>query len=44
MSFKKRVLARLTLSLAIRASAATTQAADDGLITNPSKYSVKETI
>jgi uncharacterized protein (DUF302 family) len=44
MSFKKRVLARLALSLAICASAATAQAADDGLITKPSKYSVKETI
>ena len=44
MSFRKRVLARLALSLAICASAATAHAADDGLITKPSKYSVNETI
>jgi uncharacterized protein (DUF302 family) len=44
MRFKKSVLPRLALSLAIRASAATAQAADGGLITKPSKYSVKETI
>jgi uncharacterized protein (DUF302 family) len=44
MSFRKRALARLALSLAISASAATAHAADDGLITKPSKYSVKETI
>lgn len=44
MSFKKRALARLALSLAICASAATAHAADDGMITKPSKHSVKETI
>jgi hypothetical protein len=32
MSFKKRALARLALSLSICAIAATAQAADDGLI------------
>jgi uncharacterized protein (DUF302 family) len=44
MSFKKRALARLALSLAICASAATAHAANDGMITKPSKHSVKETI
>jgi uncharacterized protein (DUF302 family) len=44
MSFRKRALARFALSLAICASAATAHAADDGLITKPSKYSVNETI
>jgi uncharacterized protein (DUF302 family) len=44
MSFKKYALARLAPLLAICASAATAHAADDGLITKPSKYSVKETI
>ena len=44
MSFRKRALARFALSLAICANAATAHAADDGLITKPSKYSVNETI
>ncbi len=44
MSFKKRALASLALSLAICAGPATADAADDGLITKPSKYSVKETV
>ena len=43
MSFKQRALASLALSLAICAGSATAHAADDGLITEPSKYSVKET-
>jgi len=41
MTFKKRALA---LSLAICAGSATAHAADDGLITKPSQYSVKETV
>ena len=41
MSFTNRTLASLALSLAI---CATANAADDGLITKPSKYSVNETI
>jgi len=44
MSFKKRALASLALSVAICAGPATAHAADDGLITKPSKYSVKETV
>ena len=44
MSFKKRGLASLLLSLAICVSVATAHAADNGLITKPSKYSVKETV
>ena len=44
MSFKKRALASLALSLAICVSAAAAHAADNGLITKPSKYSVKETV
>jgi uncharacterized protein (DUF302 family) len=44
MSFKKRALAGLVLSLAICAGPATAHAADDGLITKPSKYSVQETV
>jgi uncharacterized protein (DUF302 family) len=44
MSFKKRVLASLALSLAMFAGPATVYAADDGLITKPSKYSVEETV
>jgi hypothetical protein len=36
------VLASLALSLAICTGPATAHAADDGLITKPSKYSVKE--
>jgi uncharacterized protein (DUF302 family) len=44
MSFKKRALASLTLSLAICTGPANAHAADDGLITKPSRYSVKETI
>ena len=43
MSFKKRV-ASLALSLAICTGPATAHAADDGVITKPSKYSVKETV
>ena len=50
MTFKKGALARLVLlaslvlSLAICVSAPTAHAADNGLITKPSKYSVKETV
>ena len=44
MSFKKCALASLALSLAICAGPATAHAADDGVITKPSKYSVKETV
>src|SRR5260370_12349729 len=44
MSFKKRALANLVLSLAICTGPATAHAADDGLITKPSRYSVKETV
>ena len=43
MGFKKRV-ARLALSLAIYTGPATAHAADDGVITKPSKYSAKETV
>ena len=41
---KGAALASLALSLAICATAATARASDDGLITKPSKYSVKETV
>src|SRR5882672_6263961 len=44
MSFKRRDLVSLALLLAICASAASARAADDGLITKPSKYSAKETV
>jgi uncharacterized protein (DUF302 family) len=44
MSFKKRVTASLVLSLAICTGATIAHAADDGLITKPSKYSVEETV
>ena len=44
MSFEKRALASLALSLAICAGPATAHAADDGVITKPSKYSVAETV
>jgi len=44
MSFKKRVPASLALSLAICMGPATAHAADGGLITKPSKYSVEETV
>ena len=44
MSFKKRVPASLAFSLAICTGPATAHAADDGLITKPSKYSVEETV
>src|SRR6266849_10454521 len=44
MSFKKCVPASLALSLAICTGPATALAADDGLITKPSKYSVEETV
>lgn len=44
MSIKKRVLASLVLSLAICRGPAAAYAADDGLITKPSKHSVEETI
>src|SRR6266849_8057175 len=44
MSFKKCVPASLALSLAICTGPATALAADDGLITKPSKYSVQETV
>ena len=38
------ILARLALLLAICPTAVTTRAADDGLITKPSRYSAKETV
>src|SRR5215472_8263152 len=44
MRLAKGVLARLALLLAICATTVTTLAADDGLITKPSRYSVKETV
>jgi len=44
MSFKTCALASLALSLAICTGPATANAADDGVITKPSKYSVKETV
>ena len=44
MSFKKCALASLALSLAICTGPATAHAADDGVITKPSKYSVKEAV
>jgi uncharacterized protein (DUF302 family) len=44
MSFKTCALASLALSLAICTGPATAHAADDGVITKPSKYSVKETV
>jgi uncharacterized protein (DUF302 family) len=44
MSFKKGALASLALSLPIFTGPATAGAADDGLITKPSKYSVEETV
>ena len=44
MSFKTCALASLALSLVICAGPATAHAADDGLITKPSKYSVQETV
>src|SRR5258708_13425580 len=44
MNFKTYALASLALSLAICTGPATAHAADDGVITKPSKYSVKETV
>jgi uncharacterized protein (DUF302 family) len=44
MSFKKRALASLALSLAICTGPANSYAADDGIITKASRYSVKETV
>src|SRR6266478_6859688 len=44
MRVAKHVLARLAVSLAIFATAVTAHAAADGLITKPSRYSVKETV
>jgi uncharacterized protein (DUF302 family) len=44
MSVKNCALASLALSLALCGIAATARAADDGLITKPSNYSVKETV
>ena len=44
MSFKTCALASLALSLAICTGPATANAADDGVITKPSKYSVKEAV
>jgi uncharacterized protein (DUF302 family) len=44
MSFKKRALASLALSFAISMGPATAHADGDGVITKPSKYSVKETV
>jgi uncharacterized protein (DUF302 family) len=44
MTFKKSVVVSLVLSLSICAGTVTAHAADDGLITKPSKYSVQETV
>jgi uncharacterized protein (DUF302 family) len=44
MRLAKDAVARAALLLAVCATAVTTHAADDGLITKPSRYSVKETI
>jgi uncharacterized protein (DUF302 family) len=44
MRLAKSILARLALLLAVCATAVTTHAADDGLITKPSRYSAKETV
>ena len=44
MSFKTCALASLALSLAICTGPATAHAADDGVITKPSNYSVKEAV
>jgi uncharacterized protein (DUF302 family) len=44
MRLAKSPLARLALLLAICATAVITHAADDSLITKPSRYSVKETV
>ena len=44
MSFTRCGLASLALAIAICATAASADAADDGLITKASKYSVKETV
>jgi uncharacterized protein (DUF302 family) len=44
MSFKKLALASLAVSLAICTGPANAHAADDGLITKPSRYSVNETV
>ena len=44
MRVAKHALARLAASLAISATAVTAHAADDGLITKPSRHSVKETV
>ena len=44
MKVAKHVLARLAASLAICATAIAAHAADDGLITKPSRYSVQETV
>src|SRR3981081_2402053 len=44
MSVKNCALASLALSLALCGMAATARAADDGLISKPSNYSVKETV
>ena len=44
MRLAKGVLVRLAVLLAIFATAGTTHAADDGLITKPSRFSVKETV
>ena len=44
MSFKRRVAASLALSLAICTASAAADAADEGVITKPSKYSVQETV
>ena len=44
MSFKKRAVVSLALAFAICAGTAIAHAADDGLITKPSRYSVEETV
>src|SRR6516165_14151 len=44
MRLAKSVVARLALLLTVCATAVTTHAAGDGLITKPSRYSAKETV
>lgn len=44
MRFTKSVLTQLALSLALSAISVSAHAADAGLITKPSKYSVKDTV
>ena len=44
MSVKNCALASLALSIALSASASSARAANDGLITKPSNYSVRDTV